>query len=201
MEDTQNFKREQLRFESLALVSQFFNVSYSAVELWVKDGMPRVQLDSKDGNGKRQRYHYQLDDIMKWWLTEGPGKKRGKSDPKLTDPDEALLLGADTPEMEKLRRVKRKHAELDYAERLKELVAVEDLLPVLHRLASMIRRWVERLSDQYGPKVVDSFDEVLDEFRNVINNEIGTQQQPNNDAAETDGLLGDPETTVDEPVG
>ena len=201
MKDYKKFKREQLRLQSLDLVAQFFKVSFSTAELWVKAGMPRIQLSVEEGTKPRQRYAYQLDDIMEWLLTDGPWKNRKKSESKPLDPDDALLSGPATPELEKLRAVKRKHAELDYAERLRELVAVEDLLPTLHRLASAIRRWVERLSDQYGPKVIDSFDEVLNEFRNVIANEIGSPVQPSEGDAADAGLSEDAEAPLDIPVG
>lgn len=137
-------------------VAQCFGVTPDTVKQWRARGMP--------GTPKR----YVLEHVARWLRTDGPWADR-----KIVKPDDPLMDGVDSPGLERYRLAKAEHAELDLAERRKELIEREKCREVLSRWAVVIRRMGERLVKRYGAGVTAEFDQTLAECGGIVEEAFG----------------------------
>ena len=76
--------------------------------------------------------------------------------------DEALAFAdSSTPSLERLRMARAKHAELDLAERRRELVRVADVVPLLDSVSDAIHRALATLARDKGQDAADDVHDVV----------------------------------------
>ena len=153
---------------TVAEVAEAAQVSQKTISNWMHltPPMPSREVGKRRGYPKRE---FPLDEIFAWYINLGPGKRAWR---QLDTPDrvaalseeDLLLAAADTPAMERLRTAKAKLAELDLAERLKQLVPLEEVLNDFADLALHLRGVGEKLAIQCGPLAQQLLNYGLDEF-------------------------------------
>lgn len=83
-------------------------------------------------------------------------------------PDDPLLDDGDSPALERYRLAKAKHAELDYAEREKQLIDKEKCRDVLSQWGNVIRKMGDRVSRRFGVEANQIVSEAIDECESVV---------------------------------
>lgn len=147
---------EQYIVKRQADVAAFFDVSIDTVKDWKAKGMP--------GDTGR----YSLATILRWLRSEGPWRAR----PRLDD-DPLLAADVDSPGLERYRLAKAELAELDAAERRKQVVSVERLRALFLRWGPQLRSLGERLQKRFGAEAGKMLNETLDQCEGVIGDELG----------------------------
>lgn len=190
-------QKEGFRLRSIPEVAEFFDVSPSTVSTWIDNGMPRY-LKPGPLQKKANAYLYDLQAIVQWYRTDGPGgrnesrNRRNEQQRQLPiDPEDPLIdSGEATPALERLRLAKAKLAEADWDERRKRLVPIDDLMRIMAGWAEPLRRLGERLHQRFGREAAEMLNRTLDEeCRRVIEHEIRRDVLPS--AAESANTLGD----------
>lgn len=140
-------------------VAKFFRVQINTVQQWRAKGMP----------GRPGRYD--LAEIDDWLYTRGPRR------PKAAAIDDDDLAGpADSPGLERYRLAKAKLAELELAKQQRSVMSRDMARETLGRIASLLRRYGERLSKRHGPEEAVLFNETIGEARRVIEQEFGADE-------------------------
>lgn len=140
-------------------VASHFDVERSTVLGWRRKGMP--------GQPKR----YDLGEISTWLKKRGLGPNR-----KPAIEDEDLTGPSDSPGLERYRLAKAKLAEIELAKQQGSVVSREVSRDILGRIASLFRRYGERLSKRHGPEEAKLFNEVLENAQQIILKEFGDKE-------------------------
>lgn len=141
-------------------VAGFFRVSLDTVATWRKKGMP--------GSPGR----YDLAEVLAWWQSEGPGRHRIGHDAGNGSLDDLIVAAGDSPNLERYRLAKAQLAELELEQKRRSLIPRDAARSVLGRIASLWRRYGERLGKRHGPEAVLSFNETFEEAKRVIDDEL-----------------------------
>lgn len=139
-------------------LATLFGVSVDTIGLWRKKGMP-----GKPGQ-------YDIAQIIAWLRSDGPWKERRAA----TDDDD-LTGPSDSPGLERYRLAKAKLAELELAKQKRSVMSRDMARETLGRIASLFRRYGERLSKRHGPEEAVLFNEALGEAHRVIVQEFGDE--------------------------
>jgi hypothetical protein len=188
-------QKKRFRLTNIAQVAAFCGVTGQAVKGWIEAGMPRIEKNAKSN---RDKFEYQMDEIIVWLRTEGPWRRK-----QVLSAEDEMMLGADpnSPALERWRHFKALDAELNYKERCNTLVSVERIRTILLRWASHIRRKVEQLSARHGRELAEAMNETLEECRGLIDHELrdtaDRKQDPGLDAGPSKGT----DSSDDKPVG
>lgn len=143
-----------------AEVGEFFGVSLDTVATWRKKGMPGIA-------GR-----YDLRDILAWLRSEGPWRQRGGHDFSNGSFDELIVASGDSPNLERYRLARAQLAELELEHKRGSVFPRDMARHVLGRVASLWRRYGERLGKRHGPEEVMSFNETFEEAQRVIDDEF-----------------------------
>lgn len=143
-----------------AELAAFFDVSLDTIATWRKKGMP--------GTPGR----YDLAEAFAWWRSEGPGRHRGGHDFATAAMDDLIVAAGDSPNLERYRLAKAQLAELELEQKRRAVIPREMARNALGRIASLWRRYGERLGKRHGPEEVLSFNETFEEARRVIDDEF-----------------------------
>jgi hypothetical protein len=115
---------------------------------------------------------YDLAEILAWLRSDGPWRARGGD--LLTGSDDPLLaVGGDSPNLERYRLARAQLAELELETKRGSVFPRDVARSVLGRIASLWRRYGERLGKRHGPEEVVSFNETFQEAQRVIDDEFG----------------------------
>lgn len=136
-------------------LSRAIGVPYDTIKGWCRRGLSK---DSPKG--------YSIAHVWNWYHTEGPGREK----PQAGDP--LLEADGDSPGLERYRLAKAEHAELDLAERRKELISVAELRQLLGWLLSPIKACVERASIMC-PQFASDFNDAMAEFTREVDKRFG----------------------------
>lgn len=137
-------------------VARFCGVSLDTVKSWAKQGMPGLPGE------------YNLADVVQWLRQAGPWRQHLK----VTD-DDPLMDDTDSPGLERYRQAKAAIAELDYAERQKELMARDKVKALFVRWAAVLRRMGERISKRFGNDAAITVNDALRECSEIVTYELG----------------------------
>jgi hypothetical protein len=80
------------------------------------------------------------------------------------DPDISLLAGGDSPNLERLRKLKADREEIALAKDRNEVISVTQLSDLLSLLASLLRRCGGKLGQRFGPDAQQLMNDTLDDF-------------------------------------
>lgn len=153
-----------------AELAEFFRCSIDTIASWRKKGMP--------GTPGR----YDLSEVLAWWRSAGPGRHGGGSDFGDAAIDELIVAAGDSPNLERYRLARAQLAELELEQKRRAVLPRDLARSVLGRVASLWRRYGERLGKRHGPEEVLSFNETFAEAQRVIDDEFG-----NGDGLPADG--------------
>lgn len=106
----------------------------------------------------------------------GPGVVAAYLDRELTKQmtdDDGLTAGGDSPGLERWRLAKAELAEIQLEKERKRVLPRDMAREVLGRVASLWRRYGERLTKRRGPEEAASFNEAFEAARQIINHEFG----------------------------
>lgn len=162
--------RKRWQAQNQTEVAEFFGVSVDTVHLWRKKGMP--------GSSGR----YDLHDVLAWLRSDGPWR------PKIIEPsqsaglDDLIVASGDSPNLERYRLAKAQLAELELEGKRRAVVPRDMARAALGRVASLWRRYGERLGKRHGPEELASFNETLGEAQQVIDDEFGGDGLPADDS-------------------
>jgi hypothetical protein len=149
-------KRKRFILDSPAEVAEFFGVTETAVrQRWIPAGMPKIE-PAKNKPGASQ-YRYPADRILTWLTTEGPWRKRidpaeraarsAATSPAVDASQDAMMVAPiSTPGLERYRNAKAEDAEMDVAERKKQLLRTSSVLAVWVAVFGLFQRLVERFA-------------------------------------------------------
>lgn len=84
------------------------------------------------------------------------------------NPDDMPLYAGSSPALERQRAARASIAELELAQRRRELVPVADLRPALSQISSRLREAGDQLRRQFGPEALDVLIEAVDDCDRVI---------------------------------
>jgi phage terminase Nu1 subunit (DNA packaging protein) len=143
-----------------AELAVFFRVSIDTIATWRKKGMP--------GTPGR----YDLSEALEWWRTEGPGRPRGGNEFGSGAIDDLIVAAGDSPNLERYRLAKAQLAELELETKRRSVFPRDMARNALGRVASLWRRYGERLGKRHGPEEVVSFNETFEEAQRVILDEF-----------------------------
>jgi hypothetical protein len=97
---------------------------------------------------------------------------------KLATDDDPLLSAGVSPALERYRQERARLAQLDRLERERELVSLDELMPQLDLMGSLIRNAGEELYARFGREAGDLICEALDEYgRRMEAMEVGEQEK------------------------
>lgn len=144
--------------ENQVELAELCDVSLATIAHWARTGMP-----GKQG-------HYDLRKIIPWLRTDGPcvHKRRESAD------DDELMAEVDSPGLERYRQAKAAIAELDYAERQKELMARDKVKSLFARWAAVLRRMGEKISKRFGNEAAITVNDALRECGEIVVYELGS---------------------------
>lgn len=86
--------------------------------------------------------------------------------------DELIAAGGDSPNLERYRLARAQLAELELERQRRSVFPRDMARSILGRVASLWRRYGERLGKRYGPDEVISFNETFEESQRVIDDEF-----------------------------
>ena len=141
-------------------MAEFFGCTVNAVQQWRAKGMP----------GKPGRYD--LSAVAIWLRQEGPWREKRPA----ADIEDDLAGPADSPGLERYRLAKARLAELELAKQQRSVMSRDLARETLGRIASLFRRYGERLSKRHGPEEAVLFNETIGEARRVIEQEFGADE-------------------------
>ena len=84
-----------------------------------------------------------------------------------------MVAAGDSPNLERYRLAKAKLAELELEQKHRAVLPRDQTREVLGRVASLWRRYGDRLGKRHGPEETLSFNETFGEARRVIEDEFG----------------------------
>lgn len=135
-------------------------VGMRTIRDWVAAGAPRKTVRGYDVAAVRE------------WRQKNLKPAPGHGPPQNgTDP---LLVGSDSPALERYRLARAKHEELDLAERERQLVSREDLHSWLVQLSNTLRAAGDRLQRMHGVDALRIVEEALDEFDRQVKEKLGS---------------------------
>lgn len=144
-------------------------VDPSTVAQWVRAGLPRVSAG-------KNRYAYCIPCAVAKRLESAPVDRGSQS------LDDLIAAGGDSPNLERLRLAKAQLAEMELAAKRKSVMPRDMARSALGRVASLWRRYGERLGKRHGPEELASFNETLCEAQQVIDDEFGGDGLPTGNA-------------------
>jgi len=148
-------------------VATFFGVSIMTVDTWIPKGMP----------GKRGSYD--LHKIVLWLRSEGPWRPLGGNRGTVSD---ELIEGPESEWTEEYRKWKARIAELDYQERVGQLVSVERATHVWGDVVMPeVRGFAERVIKAHGNGTADDWGETCGRIHKAIEREFTADGGGNND--------------------
>lgn len=123
---------------------------------------------------------YDLSEILRWLLSDGPLRTRGDIE---SGPIDELVCGSgDSPNLERYRLARAQLAELELEQKRRAVFPRDMARSVLGRVASLWRRYGERLGKRHGPEEVVSFNETFTEAQRVIDDEFCVDGLPEDGA-------------------
>ena len=126
------------------------------------DKGPRRFATDEDIRREGRRVMFHAPSIIRRWAEATYG-------PTIGDEEEAgLFRDTDSPALERWREAKAKHAELDYRERVNELVPRDQIRAGLLEIASRLRQFGESLQRHYGNPAIDLLHEALADIEEAI---------------------------------
>lgn len=179
-------KRERI-VHSQSEAATHFGVSTTTIKTWLGQGCPGKA--GRNGNPGR----YDLDAIEQWRR-----ERQGSA------PDDPLLVGPNTPWMEKLREIKCKRERFAYRRDLGKWLPVDAVVQTLAVFASTIRQTFDTLQRQFGPEALAIVSGGVDDAEKIFRRGIGIKDVGDNpneldsDDSESDG--DDSETSTDVQV-
>lgn len=139
-------------------VATFFGVSIMTVDTWLPKGMP-----GKRGN-------YDLHKIVIWLRTEGPWRPLGGNRGTVSD---ELIEGPESEWTEEYRKWKARIAELDYQERVGQLISVDRSTHVWADVVMPeVRGFAERVIKAHGNGTADDWAETCARIDTAIEREF-----------------------------
>ena len=163
-------KKSRWTAANQAEVGEFFGVSMDTIAAWRKKGMPGV-------SGR-----YDLREILVWVRSEGPWRQRGGVDIGTGPLDDLIVEAGDSPNLERCRLAKAQLLELELETKRSSLLPREKVRSGLGRFAAILRQLGERLGKRYGPEVIGSVNDALDDCQRVINDEFSCGDDVPDDA-------------------
>lgn len=151
-------KSDKWTVKRQADIAVFFDQSIETVKGWAKQGMPGQSGD------------YDVSAIVQWLRQSGPWRQHHR---QIEDDPDLAITGGDSPNLERYRAAKAAIAELDYAERQKELIARDKVKSLFARWASVLRRMGERISKRFGNEAALTVNDSLRECGEIITYELG----------------------------
>lgn len=97
-----------------------------------------------------------------------PGKKA-------TDETDPLLVGSDTPALERYRLAKAELSELELAEKRKQLVSLDLLKETWGPVVDVMRKAIMTIEKDYGRDAGEVIDDAIDEACDVIERVVGNE--------------------------
>lgn len=145
-------------------VADFFEVALQTVKGWRRKDPPMPD---------RGEHGWPLREIIAWLYTVGP--RRPEQNTKFTEEDFELIAGGESPALERYRLARAKLAELDLAEKRKEVIAADDVRQMFAIVGGTIRRAGQQLTRRYGPKAFEMLSQALDQADEQIRNMTGDE--------------------------
>ena len=136
-------------------------VDPSTVQQWVRDGLPRNRAG-------KNRYKYCIPCGAEWMR-----RIAAAGAPQREPVDDELLVGCDSPALERYRLAAAKLKELDLEERKTSLLPRDKVRTALGRFSLILRQLGERLGKRYGPEAQLSLKDAIDDCRRVVDDEFG----------------------------
>lgn len=162
----QSKKRKRWLAVNQSELAELFDVSIDTIAAWRKKGMP----------GTTGRYDVRQ--ILTWLRSDGPWRPRASESVAGPGLDDLFVAGGDSPNLERYRLARAQLAELELEQKKRALFPRDAARSVLGRVASLWRRYGERIGKRHGPEEVVSFNETFDECRRVIEDEFGGNGLP-----------------------
>lgn len=139
------------------------DVVSSTVSQWVRSGLPREKAG-------KNRYRYCIPCAVAFRLRD---LESPPTPGTLSDEEEMLIGGSDSPALERYRLARAKLSELELEERRKSLLPRERVRSGLSRFAMILRQLGERLGRRYGPEAAASVNDAVDDCQRVVDDEFG----------------------------
>ena len=148
-------KRRLFILGSPAEVAEFFGVTEPAVrQRWMPAGMPKFEPEKAAKPGASQ-YRFPADLIITWLITEGPWRRRvdpadravrevDTKPPADANQDAMMVAPVNTPAMERYRNAKAELAEMEVAEKKRQLIRVDSASLMLVAFLGRLFKQVER---------------------------------------------------------
>jgi hypothetical protein len=149
--------------------------SASAVGKW--QGIPRQEV----GTAKGKRVYYNIPEVIehlaKQREAEAVAKDRRKAEQEMSGGDNDLESGTLDKGMARYRLARAEMAEMDLAERRRELLPLEELRRVGWGLARTIRQAGEQLQREFGGDALGILDEALEEYQRGLADWLGDDNE------------------------
>lgn len=146
--------------ETQADAGRVLGVSTRTFRTWLEEGAP----------GKQAKFGgYVIRLLIEWAVENGKWRNQPTSNGQPAAPTEPAAL-------DRLRETELRLKELDYQERLGELVNVVAMQEFLQELSAMLRDAGEKFQRQFGPDALALLDETLQEFDRKLGDEFGDRR-------------------------
>lgn len=156
---------------------------------------PRLHPDAIKTEGKSIRFDGAA--VVKYWIEyqreqNAPAQTNAGDDPE-------IFSGGNSPELEKLRAVKRQLAEHELAVKRGEVVDVTEIAPKCFRIADIHRSAWERAEKVGGKQIGEIGQEAVDESIELIRREFFSNPRIDGSDAVEDGGSEQAETPANDP--
>lgn len=128
---------------------------------------PRLGKEAKQGEGRTLRFNAIA--VVEVWV-----KHQVEICSPVDAEEAAIVSGPDSPELEKLRAVKRRREELAYARDLEQITDITALRPTFARVASRLNEAGKILVKKHGNDAGDILNEALDDCERIIDRDLGS---------------------------
>lgn len=132
---------------------------------------PRFQDSEilKDGN----KLYYRGSALLRIYADVQNNPHKNHPGKKAADETDPLLVGSDTPALERYRLAKAELSELELAEKRKQLVSLELLKETWGPVVDVMRRAIMTIEKDYGRDAGEVIDDAIDEACDVIERVAG----------------------------